>query len=46
MQRAIFSAVIAGITTVLIVELFLRPNFPQLRQTLDDLAGVTPIVTG
>lgn len=43
MQRAIFSAVIAGITTVLIVELFLRPNFPQLRRTLDDLAGVTPV---
>ena len=44
MQRAIFTAVLAGITTVLIVELFLRPNFPKLRQTLDDLAGVQPVI--
>ena len=40
----VITAVIAGITTVLIVELFLRPNFPQIRQSLDDLAGVQPII--
>lgn len=46
MQRTIITAVIAGLTTVIIVELFLRPNLPQLRSTLDSLAGVNTIVTG
>ena len=40
MQAKILTAVIAGVITVAIVELFLRPNFPNIRQTLDNLSGV------
>ena len=43
-MNPIVTAVIAGLTTVLIVELFLRPNFPMIRQSLDSLAGVQPVI--
>ena len=43
-MNPIVTAIIAGLTTVLIVEFFLRPAFPQIRQTLDDLAGVQPVI--
>ena len=43
MQTKIITAIIAGLATVLIVEIFLRPRFPQIKAALDSV--VAPAVT-
>lgn len=42
MQGKIITAVIAGLVTVFIVEVFLRPRFPQIKSSVD--AFIAPAI--
>ncbi len=44
MQIKIITAVLAGLATVLIVELFLRPKFPEMRAALESVVAPAVVI--
>lgn len=45
-QRQIIATVIAGVITVLVVEVLLRPRLPKLVESLDAVISGPLVVTG